>query len=187
MDDANADLSEPRVSRHLCVAKTMPTSEGFREPKNKNSSFPKPRGGGLWTSPPREGGGTGWTDWCLSEGFQEPPFHFYEVIPSAEAKWTVIDTYGDLHDLMREYGRRAYPDQRPGDVLYDSWVLDWVKLGQDFDAVHLTEDGQWATRLTHPYDLYGWDCESTLWLRWVFDDVLDLGLWSPETVGAQGV
>ena len=41
----------------------------------------------------------------------------------------------------------------------------------DYDAVYLTEEGQGATRLSYPVDLYGWDVPSILWLRWMFDRV----------------
>lgn len=33
------------------------------------------------------------------------------------------------------------------------------------ECIHLTESGQWNTRLTRPLNLYGWDCESILILN----------------------
>lgn len=60
-------------------------------------------------------------------------------------------------------------------------TMRWLKfseMAKQFDGMHLTDNGQWATRLP-PFDspnLYGWDCESTLWFRWAFDKVEDGGL-----------
>jgi hypothetical protein len=80
-----------------------------------------------------------------------------------------IDSQEDLHALNDEFGvpdpvslechqkRRSHPVKR--------WP-NWERLARHFDAVHLTEKGQWDTRLPPSGDnLYGWDCESTLWLR----------------------
>lgn len=47
-------------------------------------------------------------------------------------------------------------------------------IAKKYDAVHLTSEGQWRTRHSTP-NLYGWDCESTLWLRWKFEKVEYIG------------
>lgn len=52
---------------------------------------------------------------------------------------------------------------------------DFELLAKHFDVIHLTENGQYETRLNHP-DLYGWDCESSLWLNWAVEKVEDLGI-----------
>jgi hypothetical protein len=180
--DAQPEISD--VLRHLYTGKAKPSRDRFKPALNVRSSFPKPKAGGLWTSPPGANGGSAWTDWCLSEEYQDPPFPFYELIPEPDAQMYVIDSYADLVALMAQYGRQPYEDVKPGDALYDVRVFDWEKMAQDVDALHLTEAGQWATRFTHPLDLYGWDCASTLWFGWKFSDVIDLGLWSPEEVCA---
>ena len=35
-------------------------------------------------------------------------------------------------------------------------------LADDIDAIHLTSNGEMATRFSKPTNLYGWDCESVL-------------------------
>ena len=45
---------------------------------------------------------------------------------------------------------------------------DFEKVSKMFDAVYLTEEGQWKTRFSNngcTYNLYGWDCESLLILN----------------------
>ena len=43
-------------------------------------------------------------------------------------------------------------------------TLDWSKISEDFDAVHLTSRGRRETTNTIP-GLHGWDVESTVWIR----------------------
>jgi len=45
---------------------------------------------------------------------------------------------------------------------------DYEECATRYDAIHLTDRGQWATRMTHPKNLYGWDCESVLILNKTF-------------------
>jgi len=49
--------------------------------------------------------------------------------------------------------------------------MDWERISKEYDAVMLTEDGQVHTRFSRPLSLYGWDCESTVWFRDVFESV----------------
>ena len=46
--------------------------------------------------------------------------------------------------------------------------MDFERLAQDYDALQLTRDGYLRTRSMPVLD--GWDCESSLWFRWVFQD-----------------
>jgi hypothetical protein len=55
-------------------------------------------------------------------------------------------------------------------------MFDFEKLAQDYDAMHLTKRGQIETRFSYDVNLWGgWDCESTVWFRWVFAEVRWLG------------
>ena len=86
-----------------------------------------------------------------------------------------IDSYADLQTLCRMYGRtETFGEDSKYGPFHDTFP-DWSLVAERYDGVHLTDEGQWATRLSHPLNLYGWDCESTLWLRWVFDSVEELG------------
>ena len=100
----------------------------------------KPRGG-LWTSPVDSG--WGWKDWAEMEEFGDLSTYFDLVF---YGRVMVID---GVDDLMR------LPWDGRG-VLFD-------RLGGcGVDAIHLTERGEKETRLTSPYDFYGWDCETVL-------------------------
>lgn len=139
----------------------------------------KPKGC-LWTSSwLGEDDGSGWTQWCIGESFGGPEWgNCWLVEPSLDARVYEIDFYSDLEQLIAEYGHTWYLDT---ECRYSETRPDWVKVAQDFDAVHMTDEGQWRTRGFYPGrsvnapDLYGWDCESTLWFRWAFESVRDLG------------
>lgn len=46
--------------------------------------------------------------------------------------------------------------------------LDFERLAMNYDGLHLTHDGYMRTRSRRPGPaLIGWECESTLWFRWV--------------------
>lgn len=126
--------------------------------------------GGLWTSTWDEDAGSGWTRWCDEEQFRGPQHEVWLLTPDPEARVYTVDNYTHLERLHRMYG--VAPLDYP--------TLRWEYIAERYDAVHLTEDGQWRTRLTRPYSLYGWDCESTVWLRWSFTAVERYGLWSSQ-------
>ncbi len=115
-----------------------------------NKTFIKPSGG-LWASPVDSK--FGWADWCRQESFGD-------LTSSFEFSYTgnilIIDTVTDLEDML----------------WFKPEPLHWIEI-PDFeairetgiDAIWLTESGQWATRLSDPRNLYGWDCESVLILN----------------------
>ena len=115
--------------------------------------------GGLWTSTWRPEGGTEWTEWCQAEHFGTPYAKAWLLWPSKSARVAVIDRLEDLGGLIQAF---------PGPTWGGRSGIDFEAAALELDGIHLTSEGQWATRLTQP-NLYGWDCESTLWLRWVFD------------------
>ena len=121
--------------------------------------FCKPRGG-LWGSPLREDGNTGWSEWCRDEKFHVDRLEkFFDFSLREDSRITVVHTLHDLKILVRKYTR---PIEDP--IFPSTWTtryLDFVLMSQDFDAIELTESGQWETRLSTP-SLYGWDCESVL-------------------------
>ena len=45
---------------------------------------------------------------------------------------------------------------------YDFFNIDFEKMSKKFDAIYLTEQGEYKTRFIDRYSLYGWDCESIL-------------------------
>ncbi len=133
------------------------------------SSKPRAAGrkaGGLWTSTFDEHHGSDWVQWSLGEEFrcdrESASWQTWLLDPDPAARVVDIDSYADLAALVAAYPGGDYPA--------------WHDIAVDFDAVHLSERGQWATRLSGPFNLYGWDCESTLWLRWAFAAVEDGGV-----------
>lgn len=164
-----------RIETCAYVGKKEPSKEGFEAPYTsiRGASWVKPEGG-LWTSPYEAYFGSPWCQWCLTEEFRvkrdHPYFHLWLLEPDPNSHIYVIDSEQDLIDLVAAYPAKpispGYPFEYP----------DWLKVAEDFDGVHLTDEGQWQTRMSQPANLYGWDCECTLWLRWKFTDVKELGL-----------
>lgn len=165
-----------RLKTAVWAGPNEPTPQGFKPPfplGEREPAFFKPHGG-MWTSPYEGEYGSAWCQWCLSEEFridrEKPDFHLWLLEPDPEKRVYLIDSYEDLEALID-----LYPSGPAFQGLSREWP-NWKGVSEDFDAIHLTEKGQWATRLTTPYSLYGWDCESTLWFRWGFESVEDLGI-----------
>lgn len=161
---------------------------------NGNFALVKPPGG-FWTSAFDPVYGSGWAQWCLAEKFDgtgvsvcrcyhdsdrepnhqcfAPRFTGWILRPHADARILHLDGHDDLEGLHAAYPRCFGPYATllsPG--RHGSFCsIDWVRVSQDYDAVHLTHAGQWATRMTSPLSLYGWDCESTVWFRPVLECV----------------
>lgn len=129
----------------------------------KNRNFVKPSGG-LWTSTFLPDGTSDWIRWCISEEFLDPnAYSKWILIPSSNARIFTVNTPDDIAILCN--------DQVPTGGFT---TPDFEKLAEKYDAIHLTEEGQANTRFSMPFSFYGWDCESTLWLNWAFDDVKPL-------------
>jgi hypothetical protein len=166
----------------LFIGRKEPNSHHFNPVSNDEGFGVKPRGG-LWTSTYGPVYGSGWVDWCLSEDYNVPPdgrFASWLLEPNPTAVVLEIDSYEDLQVLVEsDYGidGPGYALRLGGRGINFEKLATWGHI----DAIHLTERGQWATRLSHPHTLYGWDCESTLWLRWAFVKVENLGYrrWMP--------
>lgn len=127
--------------------------------------------GGLWTCPEMELGRSAWIDWCMAEGCQKWIRHkrLWRVV-AAEPRVYVIDSFRDLKRALKRWPHRPYADTDIPSLRRER-EIHYVAMAEEYDAVYLTEEGQWATRLTFPDNLYGWDVPSILWLRWVFDRV----------------
>lgn|ERR1035437_4124260 len=108
-------------------------------------------GGGLWTSPVDSN--WGWKDWCISNEFRDcREENSFKLKFIDKAKILLIDSLDDLIALPKvtfSIGD-SYKEQYP----------DFKLLATLCDAIWLTEEGQRDTHLSHPYNLYGWDCES---------------------------
>lgn len=127
--------------------------------KIENNNWVKPKGG-LWTSPIESN--WAWKHWCESEQFRDcDEENSFTISLKPDAKILKIDEAGDLMGL-------------PKKILIESIVYpDFEKLAEMYDAIWLTEKGQWETRYSQPMSLYGWDCESVLILN---ESCIDAGI-----------
>lgn len=131
----------------------------------------KPKGG-LWTSTYADGT-SGWLEWCEREEFEKPEGKSWWLLtPSPDAKVFSISSGQNYDALMEEFGCELHPDS-PLDVRMMERTIDWEAFAKKWDGLHLTEGMMWRYRLKSMF-LYGWDCESTCWTRWVFDSVKKL-------------
>lgn len=168
------------MKNQLYVGFKKPVREEFKTVKNRN--FVKPSGG-FWTSTYLEEFGSDWVQWCLGEHFSLPEDHKWDswlLVPEKDAKIYTIDSYHDLHVLMEKYKATLEMPGVPKELLSSLTSpfmthLDFEKLANDYDGIRLTQKGQWETRFSEPYTLYGWDCESTLWLNYKFEKVEYIG------------
>ena len=130
----------------------------------KNTKFVKPLGG-LWTSTftPEKRYPSAWIEWCVHEMPQWlEGINCFLLTPRADARVYIIDSYADLVRLYERFGISK-------ELVFT--VMDWEEIAKHYDAVMLTEKGEVDTRFSRPLSLYGWDCESTIWFRNVFESV----------------
>jgi hypothetical protein len=144
-----------------------PTEFGFVPPEGRRAGN-KPVRGGFWTSTWHTDYGCDWIREAGPDGMGlvSLPCSVYLLDPRP-ARVLVIDALDDLVRALDSYAAREQPEYAPA----FGRLFDFERLAADYDAVHLTEVGQWRTRLSTPDNLYGWDCECTLWLRWCFEVV----------------
>lgn len=150
----------------------------IRITKVVNKSPNKPRGG-FWTStytPNKEY----ISDWHDQGESMFGTFDFkscWILKPVENIKYCVIDSYDDLDKLWDQYN---YQDHRFMDIGFDigkmyTYPFDFESYFKDYDALQMTQQGQWKTRLTDPYNFYGWDSECVLWGSWKFKEVKSYG------------
>lgn len=120
----------------------------FQPIQDSTTGFNKPRGG-LWASPIKSK--YGWREWCEMENFRvESLKSFFKFL--FVGRVLIIDKFEDIKKLHWDRKRAFY---RPY----------FEPLLSDYDAIHLTENGERETRFSLGYTLYGWDCESVLVLN----------------------
>lgn len=150
-----------------------PSPDLFVRPQNPPlplTGSNKPEVGGMWTS--TLGDPDGWVGFCDNElwhpaGVPLSRQSYWALTPSSDLDVVTIDS---LADLKRTQARWSWHGEYQT-VAVRKWGLNFEQMAsQGVDGIRLTAEGQWATRLTWP-SLYGWDCECTLWLRWVFVDM----------------
>lgn len=135
----------------------------------------KPKGG-MWTSTytPENEHDSDWIRWCSTEGFYGGR-HKWLIEPKDNLNVLVVDGMEDLQAVMSVYRKEFYKGTKAS--LIGAHPLDFELIAEDFDAMRLTKEGQWDTRLTgvDEPDLYGWDSESVLNFRWNWKDYEYIG------------
>lgn len=159
------------IATQLYIGRDRPDPLRMQAVRNSDNCLGAKPEGGLWTSTYDPAYGSDWVRWCLTEEFGNVNVGSWLIEPDPGARILTIDTLSDLRGVLAEYGRTAL------DLGQDPrWCKpDFERLAQLYDGFHLTEAGQWATRLSRPFDLYGWDCESMVWFRPVWASVRSLG------------
>ena len=128
-----------------------------------DSLLNKPRGA-FWTSSYiGSQAGSQWVQWCLAEDYRVPDdkkLQGWLLDITTGARLYTIRMHGDLDLLHHKYP--ADPNKF-GDI-----AIDWTKVADDYDGVHVIQDAVWACRQAYRpggLDLYSWDCESTAWFN----------------------
>lgn len=131
----------------------------------------KPKGG-LWASPVESI--YGWDTWCKNEAFGDidelTKVEMTIDVDELENKKNliVINKEGDLNKLIwiSVPEIREFAVKTGFKVPFGMEYVDFERIKENgIDAIWLTREGQWKTRLTHPRNLYGWDCECVLILN----------------------
>jgi hypothetical protein len=164
------------MKQQLFISEHRPQKELFKSPSNGHH-FIKPTGG-MWTSSLIDWEhGSDWVRWCLEEQFShgsDNQFPSWLLTPEDGVRVYTVDGFKDLQEL-----HSAGFTFKPYEGLEHFTGLNFEALAGVYDAIHLTERGQAETRFSVP-NLYGWDCESVLWLKWAFKEVQTIGVRSYE-------
>lgn len=131
----------------------------------------------LWTSTSAGNCPSGWIFYLRwGEDHREPPYHPWRLQVPSSAR--VYEVHGPRawHTLCLAYpapSSPAYPMPMPKGLIEP----DWQAVANDWDGIHLspgglltTEQVRWGKPRAQTH-LFGWNVESTAWLRWVFDRV----------------
>lgn len=186
------ELGEQIWVRPERIEELLPISP-VRGPETNGCGGVKPGvGTGLWTSSRLPDGLSDWVQWAICEDFELSGNtslgetdagilveHYWRLSPSAGLPVIQVATVDDLNALAGEFGHR-YGGNRDWGGMYrmEGGVcrLDFYAMAAaGYVGVNLTDSGQRATRdpgcsgLDDGLSLYGWDCESTVWLGgWPF-------------------
>jgi len=154
-------IKVPKI--HVILGKQLLDKDKFNPIKNREG-FSKPKGG-LWASPyyPNRKYVSAWHEWCDCEQSDWLTNDSVVLELKDDIRCFVIDSQRDLIKLFYIVGE-ARSDYLcfMNSILK---VLDFENAAKMFDAIYLTEKGQWETRMPlqrQQYNLYGWDCESIL-------------------------
>lgn len=142
------------------------------ENSEESAHIKKPkRDTGLWTSEWREDTqDSGWVAYLVDGDYGDPSARYwYLLAPCASAKLYTVNAAADLHLLLQQYRWNTLSQGRAHSLYLDYFRrIDFERLAQDYDGLHLTWRGYNSTR-GNCHNLDAWSCESTCWFRWKFE------------------
>lgn len=184
------------IGKQLHLSKRETLRQEVIPVKNDEGSIyrKKPaQGTGLWTSSWREETrDSDWIEWCRSEEFGDIDAQSWFLLTLAkDTRLCVISSYYELTVTLKRFPLRhpRYTSQLEmaavsAGLSADHFTgIDFERLAQEYDGLHLTEEAAGALHLSYPLDMNTWDCESTLWFRWVFTNVERIEVQKPVVVG----
>jgi len=104
----------------------------------------------------------------------------YLVYPKKNARVLVIDSFQTAVEFTSEFHMASSPElARKTTLLATAEITDWSSAFRKFDAIHLTAEAAdeiafHALEARFDSAFHTWNCEATLWGRWMFDRVEDL-------------
>lgn len=127
-----------------------------------NTNVEKPKSGGLWTSvwTGKIGASSPWLRFLGVDSLKYRGRTGWLLSPLPSRVYTV-DSKDSMARLLQTHGRFVSGD--PSWIYDTRRVIDFEKMSQDYDAMHVT----WNAVFDVPEVNY-WDLESTLWFRWRF-------------------
>lgn len=164
------------LQKQLFIGDIAPSKENFRLVENTLIISKPKHQTALWTSTYHPIYGSAWVQFCFeSLSLNVNELNSYLITPAADARIYEINIEEDLQYLVPKYINTDCLDSDFPQFMKNSFaILDYEKMKNDYDGIHLTELGQIATRFTIP-SLYGWDVECTLWLNPAWEKVESLG------------
>jgi hypothetical protein len=165
--------------------------------EGRRSGYMKPVGG-LWTSTWETAFTEGWPSWVLGEEFHVEQLDQAWLLEPVECNVIELAGFDQCHEFLKRYGKQLYSMPRnegvpppgaslpypfdgvetyedsPYGMAYSTWDTPsavcpvWEDVQQDADCVRLLTPYAMDVRLGPYLCFYGWDCESTIWLRWKF-------------------
>lgn len=165
-------------------------------PQMRSFDFAKYRGnkptGGLWTSTytPDDEFISDWqrgrrTNALIQMAYPEradlADLVAYGMMVRADARVLEIVSMSDAIEFTRECRIACVetPDLGPLGVAITGELTDWQRAAGRYDGIHLTPEAadELAWAMVHDGEataFHTWNCESTLWTRWVFECVEEL-------------
>jgi hypothetical protein len=136
------------------------------------TNHPKPDGG-FWTSTELSPGRSQWTEWLEAEARRKPETA-WGLEPDPNARIFHVRSREDEQFLRSKYP--AVAEDEIGKILrsFGSNVIDWERVAKDYDAVNyqpfagIDDSGEMSA-------FSMWDVESTLWMRWSFLSIEQVG------------